>query len=208
MKRLLVIVAAMIVLVAIPNAASGITNGTPDSNNRYPFVGLLAFRDADGVYSHRCSGTLLSPTIVLTASHCTEGMASAHAYFSFEVPDDFRTAPSGVLGTPHTHPEFRANTLQNDVAVVVLSEPVALGAYPTLPPEGFLSDLKAAHEIQDDTFLAAGYGLLDGFPPPNLQNNEDRWFAVSPYGGLNRGNLHLQQNPNSTGLGGTCFGDS
>ena len=53
-----------------------------------------------------------------------------------------------------------------------------------------------------------GYGLLDGFPPPNLQNNEDRWFAVSPYGGLNRGNLHLEQNPNSTGLGGTCFGDS
>src|SRR5215217_1344865 len=28
---------------------------------------------------------------------------------------------------------------------------------------GFLSDLKAAHELQDDTFVAVGYGLLDGW---------------------------------------------
>ena len=86
------------------------------------------------------------------------------------------------------------------------AEPVPLRR-PTRP-EGFLSDLKAAHEIQDDTFVAVGYGLLDGWPPPNLVTNEDRWYVTSPYGSLKKNNLHLQQNPVSTGQGGTCFGDS
>lgn len=31
---------------------------------------------------------------------------------------------------------------------------------------------------------------------------------MSPSGGLTQNNLHLQQNHNATGQGGTCFGDS
>lgn len=53
-----------------------------------------------------------------------------------------------------------------------------------------------------------GYGLLDGWPPPNLQDNEDRWYSTSPYRGLTQNNLHLLQNQAATGQGGTCFGDS
>jgi hypothetical protein len=53
-----------------------------------------------------------------------------------------------------------------------------------------------------------GYGLREGSPPPNLQDNEDRWYSTSPYGGLTQNNLHLLQNEQATGEGGTCFGDS
>jgi secreted trypsin-like serine protease len=190
----------------MPTSAGAITDGFPDVNNKYPFVGLLAFRDADGEYSHRCSGTLLAPTIVLTASHCTDGMTTAHAYFSYQVPDDFRTNPSGVEGTPFTHPEFRFP--DNDVAVVVLERRVRLSTYPVLPPEGFLSDLKAAHEIQDDTFVNVGYGVLNGTPPPNLVLNEDRYWSTSPYSGLTQNSLFLLMNNEATGQGGTCGGDS
>jgi len=62
-------------------------------------------------------------------------------------------------------------------------DPHLASEYPVLAPEGFLSDLKAAHEIQDDTLVNVGYGLLDGWPPPNLQDNEDRWYSTSPYRG-------------------------
>jgi secreted trypsin-like serine protease len=209
MKKLLAALAAIIgLLVILPSPAIAITDGTPDTGNRYPFVGLLAFRDADGEYMHRCSGTLLTERIVLTASHCTDGTSVVHAYFSFQVPDDFRENPVGVLGTPHTNPLYNPNTLDNDASVVVLSSPISLGTYPVLPHEGLLSELKAAHEIQDDVFVNVGYGVLNGSPPPILVDNEDRWYSTSPYGGLTQNNLHLQGNHRATGQGGTCFGDS
>jgi secreted trypsin-like serine protease len=208
MRRLVVLVAALLLSGLVSGSAGAITGGQKDTQNLYPFVGLLAFYDDEGEYSHRCSGTLISPTVVLTAAHCTEGTATAYAYFQVEVPDDFRENPTGLLGTTHTSPHYNPNTLNNDVGVVVLEEGVNLSEYPTLAPEGFLSELKATREIHDDTFVNVGYGLLDGWPPPNLQANEDRWFSTSPYGGLTQGNLHLLQNPVPTGQGGTCFGDS
>jgi secreted trypsin-like serine protease len=208
MKRLLVILTSSFFLLLSPMRAGAITGGQVDSDDRYPFVGLLAFYDDQGEYEHRCTGTLVSSTVVLTAAHCTDGMALAYAYFQVSVPEDFRENPTGISGTPFTHPDYNPNTVDNDVGVVVLDQPVILSEYPTIVGEGFLSDLKASHEIQDDTFVAVGYGVQTGFPPPTEIVDLLRRFSVSPYGGLTQNNLHLQQNPNSTGGGGTCFGDS
>jgi len=207
-KRSLMILMSSLVLLLTPMHAGAITGGQVDTRDRYPFVGLLAFYNDQGEYEHRCTGTLLSSTVVLTAAHCTDGMALTYAYFQITVPDDFRENPTGISGTPHTHPAFRSNTLNNDVGIIVLDQPVNLDEYPTIVGEGFLSDLKGSHEIQDDSFVAVGYGVQTGFPPPTQIVDLLRRFSVSPYGGLTRGNLHLQQNPNATGGGGTCFGDS
>ena len=199
MRRLLVIVAVLVLCGLVPGSAGAITGGQKDTKNLYPFVGLLAFYDDEGEYMHRCSGTLISPTVVLTASHCTEGTSTAYAYFQVEVPDDFRENPTGLVGTTYTHPDYNPRNLDNDVGVVVLEQAVNLREYPVLAPQGFLSEMKAKHEIQDDTFVNVGYGLLDGWPPPNLQDNEDRWYSTSPYRGLTRNNLHLLQNPGRHG---------
>ena len=98
MRRLVVFVAAALLCGLMPGSAGAITGGQKDTQNRYPFVGLLAFYDDDGEYMHRCSGTLISSTVVLTAAHCTDGTATAYAYFQVEVPDDFRENPTGLLG--------------------------------------------------------------------------------------------------------------
>jgi secreted trypsin-like serine protease len=209
MRKLLAMLAAAL-LFALPTSAGAISGGEEDTGNAYPFVGMLAFYDEADDYLWRCTGTLLSPTLVLTASHCTDGTDTARAYFQVEVTDDFREDPSeGITGWTYTHPDFNPRTLTNDVAVVVLDTPLDLGEYPELPSEGLLSQMKRDHEIQDDWFVAVGYGGVPSFPPSVITFDDYvRRVAETPYGSLTRNNLHLQQNPNPTGAGGTCFGDS
>lgn len=216
MKRLITFVLTSLLLALVAAPAGAITYGQVDEENRYPFVPLLAFYE-DGEYSHRCSGTLMSSTVIVTASHCTIGMDQAYAFFVVEVPDDFRDGPDeaedagGVPGTPHTNPAYNPLTLRNDVSVVVLDETVNLGVtLPVLADEGFLTEMKAEGEIKDDEFRAVGYGGSEtpGSPPPILTFDLKRRFVDSPYAGLTHNNLHLQQNPVPTGQGGTCGGDS
>ena len=48
----------------------------------HPFVGLAVFYDAKGEFSHRCSGSLLSPHVFLTAGHCVADVAAARVISS------------------------------------------------------------------------------------------------------------------------------
>jgi secreted trypsin-like serine protease len=208
MRRAITAVTVSAMLLLMPATAGAIANGEPDGN-AHPFVGLLAFYDDAGEYQHRCTGTLMTATVVLTASHCTDGMASARAYFAPEITADFRNGKGGTVGTPFTHPGFNPNTLANDLAVVELvANPGVGGPYPTLPSLGFLSRLKRAGELQDDRFLAVGYGGVPQFPPQTITFDLIRRRAVERYGGLTRNNLHIIANPNPQDTGGTCFGDS
>jgi V8-like Glu-specific endopeptidase len=74
LRRLLVALVAAALAVMLASSAKAITNGEPD-NGRHPYVGLAVFEAPAGQPSHRCSASLLSPTVVLTAGHCTDGTA-------------------------------------------------------------------------------------------------------------------------------------
>jgi hypothetical protein len=63
----------------VATAALAITGGEIDTVHKN--VGLVRFTTADGRF--RCSGTLISQTVVLTAGHCTEGPAT-NVYVSFD----------------------------------------------------------------------------------------------------------------------------
>ena len=70
MKNLLSIAAALAMFVS--TQAFAVTDGELDGEG-HPAVGLLIFDFAPGAPGWRCSGTLISPTVILTAGHCTDG---------------------------------------------------------------------------------------------------------------------------------------
>jgi V8-like Glu-specific endopeptidase len=177
--------------------------------------------DADGNPLWRCSGTLLSPTIFLTAGHCTEAPAvRATIWFESDV-DAGRPGngypvggPTSVDGTTHTHPQYDPNAFfLYDLGVVELDEPMVMAEYGVLPQLDQLDTLKTRRGKQDVTFTAVGYGLQASFPDAASWKdvaNRVRMVAhphlIQINGGLVGDFSVLLSNNHATG--GTCFGDS
>ena len=70
-SRTLTIATATAIAVAFAVPAIAVTGGEADGD-AHPSVGILLYSGGDGLYS--CTGTLIAPTLVLTAAHCTDGV--------------------------------------------------------------------------------------------------------------------------------------
>jgi hypothetical protein len=218
-KIVVVLLLGAMLLLSVAGSALAITNGVPDAG-RHPYVGLLVF-DVGGAPSHRCTGALLSPTVVLTAGHCTDGTSAARLWVDEVVTGNPEYPFSGATsydGTPYTNPDFCigcGNGLPGfalrDVGIVVLSEPVptsVVSEYAELPTAGLVDTLKKA------PIDFVGYGVqtqIHGGGPPVWTGLRNRLYAPS---NTVSGNfvhsdefVRLALNPGG-GSGGTCFGDS
>lgn len=114
-RKLIAIPVALLMALGVAAPVGAVTNGVPDGNN-HPYVGLLVFDDLIGHPAWRCSGSLISATVVLTAAHCTDGAVAARAWFQPDVTYavvPFPLYPYGgpgsgaIEGVPHVFPGLR-----------------------------------------------------------------------------------------------------
>ncbi len=214
MRKTMIAIATFVAIISLVAApANAITFGEPDGN-RHPNVGLLLgdFR-GDGTPVPHCSGTLISATVFLTAGHCTLAFSElgiTKVWVTFDSEFDPATSKLIPAASFATHPDFDPRTLFDDVGVVILSKPVRGVTPGTLPAENLLDQMKAAGTLQSQTFVNVGYGATAAFKgmPPTLAFDGVRRFSTSPYGDLTQNWLHLLGNPDATGQGSTCSGDS
>lgn len=231
MKRsVIVLLTAVVLILGMVSPTSAVTNGAPDGDN-HPYVGLLVFDvyvpDVGNVPAWRCSGSLISPDVVLTAGHCTDGAVAARVWFDERLQDDDGTFlvpdyPAGgiaaIEGTPYTNPDFAIGAgpglpgfAYRDVGIVVLDEPVFMGDYAMLPDTGFVDGLRNKTDLD-----LVGYGVqelfhIPGEGAPFWVGLRNRLFAPAELisGKFKHSDEFVKVTANiGGGTGGTCFGDS
>ena len=98
--KVLVVLGAVLAMLVMAAPAQAIKGGVPDEG-AHPYVGELLFYDPTAIDPRfddpggwfTCSGTLVSPTIVVTAGHCTFGTGSGgnDVWISFAEASDSST---------------------------------------------------------------------------------------------------------------------
>ncbi len=214
-------------VLGLSASAGAITKGGSLDGNDHPYVGLMV-ATIDGLPAWRCSGALISPTVYVTAGHCTTGTTGAELWFNTDLEPD----PSAynypfvgeVSGTTLTHPLYDDSVFfYHDLGLVILEEPVMLDEYASLPGVDAVDGLLANKGRKGSTLTAVGYGLQQASPAKNVNGmdmtraDKTRYQAdlkiVTSKGVAGIGTPNF---PGSRSLlvsgdarnGGTCFGDS
>ena len=227
-----VVLAFSAVLALTTAGPAGAITGDYTKDNEHPFVGLIVFYDSTGAFNHRCSGSLLTPTVFLTAGHCTAGASSARVYFQQDAGVDWTpesgidpdtgypsACAAGTLGTQcatsgemynYGYTSMDAVPETKDAGLVILDQPIALSEYGRLAAPGTLDSLATKRGQQETMFTSSGFGISAASPGGETSFRE-RLMAQSKLTNLNSASTdgyNVQTNGNGNGLGGTCNADS
>ncbi len=223
MRKRLVVAALAALVVAGGAMLYAVTWGEPDGT-RHPHVGTILFLASDG-YLYSCTGTLLSPSVMVTAGHCTstDGVPNLRTWVTFDqtaaLPKPLTIQAlnrTWIKASAIPHPQYAdyaqfPNTY--DVGVVLLESKVRLDTYGQLPPLGLL-DLVMKQPAPDRLFTVVGYGM-QGVLKPVYSDTWERYVGAVQLLELNSTNngdqasAKFSNNPGGgNGSGGSCYGDS
>jgi Trypsin len=194
-------------LLGLPTSALAILGGQADGD-AHPYV---AFVGQLGAPRNACTGTLVAPTVVVTAAHCgtTRGEPMAVIF-----GENRRVVPPSewYLGSFRPDPEFCAGcgegldgAVTHDVAVILLERP-APGPYARLPEKNAFFRLPGG--LWKELTLV-GYGVeafgADGVPLPSSGLRTSAGVEAKK----SRSKEFLKLTTHTfRGLGAACFGDS
>jgi hypothetical protein len=235
LRRILALLALVAGLLTIGASPAGAITGNYQDDNVHSYVALIAFYDANDVFTHRCSGSLITASVFLTAGHCTDASTGAtHARLWFQQdagvgfdPVTGAPAPSGYpvtsdVTSSHLYnygfDNFNGFPNNKDVGIVVLDKPITatnqaslVTSYGSIAAVGSLDRLATRRGQQQITFTASGYGLTLSNPVKTISFRK-RLMATDQLVNLGSHltsgfNIQLTANPGN-GKGGTCGGDS
>ena len=226
-KKILIALLAVVAVFAIAVSSVGaITDGELDGED-HPHVVLLLM-EVGGEPMYRCSGTLLSPTVLLTAGHCAsnypdEPFSGMRVFTESDVENGDNSYPYAGNNSIeavewYAHPDYESEDpfYTHDVGIVILEGPgVVLDEYGTLPELDQFDNLPMPSGKRDKTrFTSVGYGQQIIFTDEaqwEMQSDRIRMVAYPFLKQLNvtgiTGDYSLWLSNNHS-TGGTCYGDS
>ncbi|MFZ1925484.1 MAG: serine protease [Solirubrobacteraceae bacterium] len=124
------LVAAVLALTAPAPPATAIIGGTIAQTGTFPSLAYVV--DFQGQLAYQCTGTVIAPSLVLTAGHCAENMQTGVPFnpSGFRVvtgavaplqPGDLVSTVLGVI----VYPGLERKVDNGDVALLVLSTPTS-----------------------------------------------------------------------------------
>ena len=235
LRSLLGVAVAGAALMTAAAPVSAITGGDADGEG-HPGVAMIVWYEAAGRF--RCTATLISPTVLVTAAHCTSGaigktlvtfdtnasaplpraaddLGSGTSAIGYDTTATYGT--SSVTGTAIPHPNYSNFTDMdnwNDVGVIVLDRPVSGRPLAPLPAPNYLDGYQQPL-LNKTIFTLVGYGTEVRKPESGPQKpvpfGTPRIRRVALLPGQKMTAQIVQMNgviADNRGTGGTCFGDS
>jgi secreted trypsin-like serine protease len=141
-------------------AQASIVGGKITSISDFPSLAFIEARDPDGS-GFNCTGTVISPRVILTAAHCVEDLDAG----GLTPPDEYGVVtgladPHQAMGaevlrvaSTHVFPEFDPGLLRSDAGILILATPTAA------PPIPLATSADAALYEGGASVQVAGWGL-------------------------------------------------
>jgi secreted trypsin-like serine protease len=239
LKRIVTLLAGAVAALTLLATPAGAITGSFVQDNEHPYVGLIVFYDVDPAtgretFLERCSGSLLTDRVFLTAGHCLSSHPDL-ARIWFEQDAGVGLTP-GVSEDPATGYPVRCHSGDplcvtsttmfdygftgsgpntHDAGLVILPDatPVSLSEYGQLARDGFLNTIATQRGKQNVTFTLSGYGI-SSINPNGFTSFRERLMSLTTLVNLSSHiadgyNLQVSAAPApGKSWGGQCKGDS
>ena len=161
------------VLLALPSGSSArqphVVDGRPASIAHWPFIAALVTHGDAAADGQFCGGSVIAPSLVLTAAHCMDGFGPGDVDVvtgRASLSDDSAGQRTTVAAI-RIDPSYDPKTQHHDAALLLLSQPTSA------PPISLARLIDGGQTAPGAPLLVAGWGATD----PAGNNPSDDLYA-------------------------------